>query len=64
MLVFFHTLMYGAGVGSIRHVRDYPALRTKGVLSVFSPRGLGGESAEAEHPVQPPMERETGHSNK
>lgn len=32
----------------------------QGVLSVVSPRGLGRESTEAGHPVQPPMEREPG----
>ncbi|CAB1456019.1 unnamed protein product [Pleuronectes platessa] len=30
------------------------ALRTKGALGVLSPRGLGGESTEAGHPVRPP----------
>lgn len=59
---FSVTLTYGAGVGSNRHVLNDPALRTERAFSVLSPRGLGGESAEAGHPVQPPMEREPGHS--
>lgn len=54
--VFFHTLTYGAGVGSARCILNDSALRTKRALGVLSPRGLGGESAEAGHPVQPPME--------
>lgn len=51
LLVFFHTLTYGAGVGSTRRILNDPALRTEGALGVLSPRGLGGESAEAGHPV-------------
>lgn len=56
LLLFFHTLTYGAGVGSNRHILNDPALRTERALSVLSPRGLCGKSAEAGHPVQPPME--------
>lgn len=50
--VFFHTLTYGAGVGSIRYILNDSALRTKGLsasshpgVSVGSPLKLGTQSS-------------------